>query len=319
MARLSWVSMAAAFLVIVTLLLCLSMGHGGPSLHNATLFIDLESFLLVAFPAFGLLLFTHGLKTFRFLMDCVKAPFIKQDAPSPVNAEMAKDATLYVLSSGVFGCIVGFIKMLATLDDPSKIGAGMAVSLLSILYTTIGGGFIFMPLSKKFLTGKQSLSLPSPSTGGLIFIPVLGLAFILTVVIFLIISSLFNSHINEQARVQPMDGIQIVSAPDGSAEIVFRGFQGNLHSTTGKRDDLRYIKVDIVIDARGKEAETFFRNFANKIRGIIVSEVLSTSSEDGATSGGREGLEKRILQKLKEIAPKDISIDALYFSNYLVS
>lgn len=316
MARLSWISMAGSFLVILTLFLCTSIGRGGLSLHNAMLFLDLESFLVVAVSAFGLLLFTHGFKTFRFLMDCVKAFFIKQEAPSPVNAEMAKDAAFYVLIGGVFCCIVRFVRMVVA-DDPSLIGCYMALALISILYAAIGSGFIFLPLSKKFLTGKQSLSLPSPAMGGLIFIPILGLVLILTVVVFIIISSLIDRHIS--AKEQPVDGIQIVSAPDGSAEIVFRGFQCNLHSTTGKREDLRYIKVDIVIDARGKDAETFFRNSANKIRGIIVSEVLSTSIEDGTTSPGREGLEKRILQKLRELAPKDISIDALYFSNYLVS
>lgn len=41
------------------------------------------------------------------------------------------------LGSGMLGSLVGLVQMLQTLDDPTQIGAGVAVALLSALY---GGG-----------------------------------------------------------------------------------------------------------------------------------------------------------------------------------
>ena len=43
-------------------------------------------------------------------------------------------AATYAIAMGCIGMIIGFIAMLSNMDDPSKIGAGMALCLISQLY-----------------------------------------------------------------------------------------------------------------------------------------------------------------------------------------
>jgi len=46
---------------------------------------------------------------------------------------------------GMIGTLIGLVSMLATLDDPSKIGGGMAIALLTTLYGAILANLIFLP------------------------------------------------------------------------------------------------------------------------------------------------------------------------------
>jgi chemotaxis protein MotA len=50
---------------------------------------------------------------------------------------------------GMIGTLVGLVKMLANLDDPSSIGAGMAVALLTTFYGAVVANTLFIPLSGK--------------------------------------------------------------------------------------------------------------------------------------------------------------------------
>ena len=50
---------------------------------------------------------------------------------------------------GMIGTLIGLIQMLRTLDDPSKIGAGMAVALLTTFYGALVSNLIFLPMAGK--------------------------------------------------------------------------------------------------------------------------------------------------------------------------
>lgn len=50
---------------------------------------------------------------------------------------------------GMIGTLLGLVMMLADMSDPSKIGAGMAVALLTTLYGAIASNMIFIPLAEK--------------------------------------------------------------------------------------------------------------------------------------------------------------------------
>lgn len=50
---------------------------------------------------------------------------------------------------GMIGTLVGLVKMLANLSDPSSIGEGMAVALLTTFYGAVVANAIFIPLSGK--------------------------------------------------------------------------------------------------------------------------------------------------------------------------
>jgi chemotaxis protein MotA len=50
---------------------------------------------------------------------------------------------------GMIGTLVGLVQMLANLSDPSSIGAGMAVALLTTFYGAVMANMIFLPLAGK--------------------------------------------------------------------------------------------------------------------------------------------------------------------------
>lgn len=50
---------------------------------------------------------------------------------------------------GMIGTLIGLVKMLATLDDPSQIGGGMAVALLTTLYGALMANIMLLPAAGK--------------------------------------------------------------------------------------------------------------------------------------------------------------------------
>lgn len=54
----------------------------------------------------------------------------------------------YAPAFGMIGTLIGLIGMLADLNDPSTIGTGMAVALLTTLYGSFLANMIFLPIAK---------------------------------------------------------------------------------------------------------------------------------------------------------------------------
>ncbi len=50
---------------------------------------------------------------------------------------------------GMIGTLIGLVMMLAELDDPSAIGPGMAVALLTTFYGTLLANLVFLPMAGK--------------------------------------------------------------------------------------------------------------------------------------------------------------------------
>lgn len=55
----------------------------------------------------------------------------------------------YAPMFGLIGTIIGLIRMLRNLSDPSQIGAGMAVALVTTLYGVLVAALIFLPCASK--------------------------------------------------------------------------------------------------------------------------------------------------------------------------
>ena len=55
----------------------------------------------------------------------------------------------YAPAFGMIGTLVGLVAMLSNMDDPSKIGAGMAAALLTTLYGALLANILFLPLADK--------------------------------------------------------------------------------------------------------------------------------------------------------------------------
>lgn len=55
----------------------------------------------------------------------------------------------YAPAFGMIGTLMGLIQMLTKLDDPSKIGGGMAVALITTFYGAVLANLIYLPLAGK--------------------------------------------------------------------------------------------------------------------------------------------------------------------------
>lgn len=55
----------------------------------------------------------------------------------------------YAPAFGMIGTLIGLVAMLSNLDDPSQIGSGMAVALLTTLYGAILANVLAQPVSEK--------------------------------------------------------------------------------------------------------------------------------------------------------------------------
>jgi len=55
----------------------------------------------------------------------------------------------YAPAFGMIGTLIGLVAMLKNMDDPTKIGAGMAAALLTTLYGALLANLAFLPLAEK--------------------------------------------------------------------------------------------------------------------------------------------------------------------------
>ncbi len=55
----------------------------------------------------------------------------------------------YAPAFGMIGTLIGLVAMLSNMDDPSKIGAGMAAALLTTLYGALLANIMFLPMADK--------------------------------------------------------------------------------------------------------------------------------------------------------------------------
>ncbi len=58
-------------------------------------------------------------------------------------------AGTYAPAFGMIGTLIGLIQMLQNLDDPTQIGAGMSVAMVTTFYGALLANLVFLPLSAK--------------------------------------------------------------------------------------------------------------------------------------------------------------------------
>ncbi len=66
-----------------------------------------------------------------------------------VGKSMFDSLGRYAPAFGMIGTLIGLVAMLSNMDDPSKIGAGMAAALLTTLYGALLANILFLPLADK--------------------------------------------------------------------------------------------------------------------------------------------------------------------------
>ena len=70
--------------------------------------------------------------------------------------EMFKQMGKYAAAFGMMGTLIGLIQMLKNVNDPSAIGPGMAVALLTTFYGTLVANLICIPLAGKLESISQN-------------------------------------------------------------------------------------------------------------------------------------------------------------------
>jgi chemotaxis protein MotA len=72
---------------------------------------------------------------------------------------------------GMLGTIIGLVQMLMQMEDPSSIGAPMAVALLTTFYGTLLANLLFLPIAGKLKTrSKQEILVKNMVIEGIISI-----------------------------------------------------------------------------------------------------------------------------------------------------
>jgi len=72
-----------------------------------------------------------------------------------LGREIFEQLGVFLPAFGMIGTLIGLIAMLANLDDPSSIGSGMAVALITTFYGALLANFVALPIAKKL--GVRSL------------------------------------------------------------------------------------------------------------------------------------------------------------------
>ena len=120
------------------------MGFGGFGLGA---FFDLPSLVLVLGGAACGTIAIHPvsdvLKAFRLALSDKPSEFF------PQGRSVFQDASIFSAAAGLLGTLIGLIKMLRSIDDPSMIGPAFAVALLTIVYGLIFSQFVFLPLGNR--------------------------------------------------------------------------------------------------------------------------------------------------------------------------
>ena len=88
-----------------------------------------------------------------------------------LGAEIFTTMGTFAPAVGMLGTIIGLVQMLMQMDDPSTIGAPMAVALLTTFYGTMLANLLFLPIAGKLRTrSKQEMLIKRMVVEGIIAI-----------------------------------------------------------------------------------------------------------------------------------------------------
>ena len=195
--RFSGFRVIGASCTVSMVVLTIIMGGEGAVFFNA------PSLILVLGLTLGLLLAAHGADALRFSADASR--FFTGIEPNPKFAAIAREGSRFALASGAVGALIGVIQMLATLDDPSKIGRGMAVALLAPLYGLILSEFVFGVLHSRYAIPADASNPPSTRshTGLGIIASIVGLILVSFLVLLLSFSVIGQGPLEEYQQGNP--------------------------------------------------------------------------------------------------------------------
>ncbi len=72
-----------------------------------------------------------------------------RDEHGKVNSKVFKSAGGYAPTIGILGAVLGLIHVMENLNDPSKLGAGIAVAFVATVYGVGSANLLFLPIATK--------------------------------------------------------------------------------------------------------------------------------------------------------------------------
>ena len=114
-------------------------------------FLNVPALCVCAGIPFALTLATRGLREYIRLGVVLRALFVnlRADDVRASDAAAAHRLVIHTYAAGVISVLLGLCHMCASFDDPSRIGAGMAVSFLGPLYTLLLAELWFRPCLRR--------------------------------------------------------------------------------------------------------------------------------------------------------------------------
>ena len=100
------------------------------------------------FMAFGLQMAVDGIEE-DAIENLMKQKLQEDLQPRQFMAKFLTTAGTYCPAFGMLGTLIGLIQMLQNLTDPSQIGAGMAVALVTTFYGALLANLVFLPMADK--------------------------------------------------------------------------------------------------------------------------------------------------------------------------
>ncbi|MBF0584983.1 MAG: flagellar basal body-associated FliL family protein [Magnetococcales bacterium] len=141
------------FSIIGLMLICLPIGviisvGGDPILfvHFPSLLIVVAGSLFLGIASFGWLRFTDGIRALGILFVTGIPEWATLDA-----IVVIRTLKWHLFAAGFLGSIIGTIRMLANMSDPSVLGHTMALNLLPIVYGSFLALFVCQPALNRLL------------------------------------------------------------------------------------------------------------------------------------------------------------------------
>lgn len=146
-------------IISVTLFSALSIaaitwGHDG--IEGLGSFIDLPSIYIVLGMVVAGAIWSFPLTvTKQAFADALSTEDIDEDRATS-GYEVFMRLSQLAVAAGMYGNLIGLVKMLSNMDDPTSIGPAMAVALLTLFYGIILGEFVFKSMAMSFVTRTES-------------------------------------------------------------------------------------------------------------------------------------------------------------------